>query len=125
MLNKIKIKISQMAYEEMLTLLKENKEYSALRFEENRGCCREPKLNLLLDNRLPEDLEDKVDNLSILYNVSLPEKLKEVIILYKNNRFLIKTVPLHFETKNCGNCSTHRNSKNKKSGCNGCNNPSM
>lgn len=100
---KIKIRISEEAYEQILSLLIDNPEYTHLRLK--KGHCCKNKVELLLDIRKDTDLEDKIDNLKILYSEDLLKVIKEVTIVYRNNSFLIKNTMTN--NSFCGNkCSS-------------------
>ncbi|GAA0782956.1 hypothetical protein [Hathewaya limosa] len=105
---KLKIRISEEAYEKILSLLKDNLEYTHLRLKKGH-CCRN-KVELLLDIKKDTDLEDKIDDLQIIYSEDLLKVIKEVTIVYRNNSFLIKTIMTNnsFCGKKCSsNCKSN------------------
>lgn len=114
-MNKIKIKISEEAYKEILNLLVMHKEYTHLRLEKGH-CCRN-KVSLILDNPKPDDIEDCIEDLPLLYSNDLSNLLKEVDIVYRNNSFMIKASNIDDSNSFCNRCTK---SNNNCSNCKKC-----
>lgn len=112
-MNKIKIKISEEAYKQILSLLNLNKDYTHLRLE--KGNCCKNKVSLILDTPKPGDIEDCIENLPLLYNMELANLLKEITIVYRENSFMIKALNIKDSQNLCNNCTK------SKEGCTNCN----
>lgn len=114
-MDKLKIKISEEAYNKILDILKNDDEFDCVKFSMESSCCN-PKIGIYLNkliNTSNEDLKDTVEDLNIIYPKDLIEKVKEVQLVYRNNGFMIKSIPLK-ESSGCSGCSS------KDSGCSGC-----
>ncbi|MDP4177978.1 MAG: hypothetical protein Q8900_06500 [Bacillota bacterium] len=91
--NKVKIKISESAYIKLLEILDGNQDYSHVKFSHFSGCGKCSKIEVSLDNNSTNDfIEDKIDNLPVLYNKNLHDSIKEIILIYKNSNFMIKAI---------------------------------
>lgn len=110
MYDKPKIKISSIAYENLISLLKNHNEYDSIRFKYTSGCCRSAKVEILLDNKKDNDTEDKVENLTIVYDDEIITHIKEIILTYRKNSFMVKTILKDGVKNSCtkkiqGNCN--------------------
>lgn len=106
--DKVKIKISEGAYIKLLEILDKNQDYSHVKFSHLSGCGKCSKIEVSLDNNNTNDfIEDKIDNLPILYNRNLNKSIKEIILIYKNSNFMIKAITNeNIEKTSCyGSCS--------------------
>lgn len=122
---KIKIKISEEAYNTLVDILSANPEYSHIRLLPKDGCCKSAKLDLVLDIFEEKDIVDKIDNLPIIYDKTVVETFKEVTLVYRNASFMIKTVPIKETIKDCSTCTSGCGSKSgcgsgHSGSCNGC-----
>lgn len=111
MKDKIKVKISNNAYNELINLFNYDKNYNCIKFIYNQGCCKEPKVSLILHKEEDEGLLDKVEDVKILYDKELMEKIKEIQLIYTKKGFMVKTTSLE-NKKDCGGCNS--------GGCGGC-----
>lgn len=105
-----KIKISNSAYDNLISLLQNHIEYDFVRFKYVNGCCSSPKVEILLDNENHNDIRDNIEELNILYDDEVIKYIKEIILTYKNNSFMVKTTLKDGVKNNCtkklqGNCS--------------------
>lgn len=113
---KVKIRISETAYNKLLDLLKNEKDYSFTRFSYSSGCCRSSKVEITLDCLKPDDIQDKIDELPIVYNRELFENIKSITLIYKNSSFMAKTEQRASNKNRCGSCSSSCHK-----GCGSCN----
>lgn len=124
-MDKLKIKISEQAYDKILNILKNDTNFDCVKFSMESSCCN-PKVGIYLDdlnNISNDDSKDTIEDLNIIYPKTLTEKVKEVQLVYRNNGFMIKSIPLKESTgcsgksgcgSGCSGCSS------KDSGCSGC-----
>lgn len=110
MYDKPKIKISNKAYEGLISLLQNHTEYDFVRFKYVNGCCRSAKVEILLDSENLNDIRDSIEDLNIVYDNEITNYIKEIILTYKNNSFMVKTILKDGVKNNCnkkiqGNCS--------------------
>lgn len=111
----LKIKLSSDAHTELIEMIKFSQTYDSVRFVYANGCCKTPKVDIYLDNFKTEDIKDTIGDLTILYDESLLDKIKELIIDYKDSRFWIKTILSEdsnthcsgSDKESCGGCSGH------------------
>jgi Fe-S cluster assembly iron-binding protein IscA len=108
----LKIKISNVAHDELIKMLNLNNAYDSVRLIYVSGCCKTAKVDIYLDNFKTGDIKGNIGDLKILYDDTLLSKIKELTIAYSDSRFWIKTM-LPEESK------SHCSSSEKKS-CNGC-----
>jgi Fe-S cluster assembly iron-binding protein IscA len=121
MSEKVKIKISEEAYYTLMDILKEEDQYSRIRFSYKDGCCGSSKVELYLDNVKTGDIEETIDELPILYNLLVLENIKEITVVYRNGSFMIKTEMLKEQNKDCSSCTSGCGGKGSSSGgCSGC-----
>lgn len=119
--DKVKIKVSEEAYNELLNIIREVEDhYSSIRLAYKDGCCGSIKVEIMLDNPKEDDKIDKVDEISFIYDDELIENIKEVIIVYRNNSFMIKTENVKELYKDCANCTKGCGTGHGKSGCGSC-----
>ncbi|MCY6960507.1 hypothetical protein [Clostridium brassicae] len=108
MKNDLEIDISEIAYTELENLLIAHKdEYSCIRFDYRKTCCKLPPIEIYLDN-----FETKVNyfnnnfkNISFIYSEELLRNIKKIELIYKNSTFMIKTTPRTSNAHNCNSCS--------------------
>lgn len=117
-MNKIKIKISEEAYERLLNLLELNNEYTHLRLE--RGNCCKDKVALVLDTPKSEDIEDCIEDLPLLYTMELKDFLKEITIVYREDSFMVKALNAEGSQSFCTNCTKSKDHCTNCNNCNGC-----
>jgi Fe-S cluster assembly iron-binding protein IscA len=101
---KIKIKISENAFEKLQVMLNKEEEYSHLRFVYKNGCCGSPKVDIYLDNLKAKDIVDNIESLPIVYDIEVLEKIQEITLVYRNSSFLINTILNNKQKKDCANC---------------------
>lgn len=110
-MNKIKIKVSYKAYDEIENLLKKHPEYNCIKLIYNEGCCRN-NISILLDNVNHNFIVDKVDNLHVIYDNILLNNISEIQIVFKNNKFMIKTIKKNNNcNSSCNNCNKYCKNK--------------
>lgn len=103
---KIKIKISEQAYNKLLHYLKDNGDnYSHIRFKYKSGCPKSSKIDIYMDNIKEGDIQDKIDDLSILYDTELCENIKEITLVYRKSSFMVKSASDKESFKGCSSCS--------------------
>lgn len=112
MIQPLKIKLSKVASDELLKMIKLDEEYDSVRFVYVSGCCKTTKVDIYLDNFIEGDVENNIGDLKILYDETLIDNILELTIAYKDSRFWVKTIPTKDAKKTC-------NSGDSKS-CNGC-----
>lgn len=116
--SKVKIKISNNAYDFLVNLLKFHTEYDCISLEENlsSNCCKAPKVELVLNKSANFDVSNKIDEVNFCYNLSLCTKIKEITIILNNSNLHTKVIMLNekLNEHNCSGC------KKKKGNCTGC-----
>lgn len=107
-----KIEISNEAYTNLLNLLLAHKEYNCVRFSYVSSCCKNAKVDIILDEMNKNDFIEKHNDISIVYSKEVKDKIKSINLIYKNSTFMLKCEPFGNSTTSCtkGGCS----------GCNGC-----
>ncbi|MFL0267730.1 hypothetical protein [Candidatus Clostridium radicumherbarum] len=103
--NKVKIKISESAYEKLLIMLKNETDYSFLRFSYVDGCCKSPKVEITLDNKNSWDIIDNIENLPIVYDVKVFERISEITLVFRKNTFMLKTTLKDSNKNTCSDCN--------------------
>ncbi|MFL0247812.1 hypothetical protein [Candidatus Clostridium stratigraminis] len=103
--NKVKIKISESAYEKLLILLKNETDYSFIRFSYVDGCCKSPKVEITLDNNNSWDIIDNIENLPIVYDVKVFERISEITLVFRKNTFMLKTTLKDSNKNACSDCN--------------------
>jgi Fe-S cluster assembly iron-binding protein IscA len=117
---KIKIRISESAYDKMLSMLNNEEDKLYIRFSFKDGCCGSNKLDLSIDSLRSDDSVEKIDNLEIIYDKLVTENFKEITIVYRNDSFMVKTVMK--KAKDCSTCTVGCGNKGDCSaGCSKCN----
>jgi hypothetical protein len=105
-MNKIKIKISNNAYKDLVNLFKFHDEYNCVKLKYEDGCCKSSKVQLILDRLNPMDNQDKIENLIFSYDNEILDKVEEILIVLKNGSYLIKSkVKDNSSSNNCNSCS--------------------
>jgi hypothetical protein len=118
---KIKIKISEVAYYTFVDILKDGEQYSHIRFSYKDGCCGSSKVELHLDNVRSGDIEETIDELPILYDHSVLENIKVITVVYRNGSFMVKTEMFTEQKKDCSSCTSGCGGKGSSTGgCSGC-----
>ncbi|HEY8889896.1 MAG TPA: hypothetical protein VIM70_06540 [Clostridium sp.] len=108
----LKIKLSKVALDVLLEMIKLDKTYDSARFVFTDGCCKTAKVDIYLDNFKTGDIRNNIGDLQILYDESLLENINELTIAYSDSRFWIKTVLTKSDKKDCSSGGTKS--------CNGC-----
>lgn len=120
MTNKIKIKISEPAYNKLLSILKQEDEKLYIRFAYKDGCCGSSKIDIIVDKFNEGDTVETIDSLPIIYNSLVIDNIKEVTLVYRNNSFMTKTVLS--KARDCGTCKVGcktDTASNSNGGCSG------
>lgn len=116
--SKIKIRISNNAYDFVLNLLKFHSEYDCVSIEENLAskCCKSPKVQIGLSNAENFDILNKIEDIPFCYNLNLFNNVKEVTIVLNNSNLHAKVTTINedFKAHNCSGCGKN------KGNCNGC-----
>lgn len=111
---KIKLKVSLEAYKLLLNALNFDNEYDCIRLEPaDKKCCKSSKINLILDNKKPSDIIEKIDDLTFSFDEKVLKSFKEIIIVISKGEIYVKAVAKVTSLENkskCSNCS----------GCSGC-----
>ncbi len=119
--NKVKIRISENAYDRLIYILKDNTEYSHLRFSFKDGCCNSSKIELYLDNVRAGDIEETIEKLPIIYNSLVIGNIKDITVVYRNGSFMVKTELLNGLKSNCSTCTSGcGGNANASEGCLNC-----
>lgn len=113
----LKIKISINAYNDLINLLKFHNEYDCIKLSYKEGCCKSSNIDITLDNKKLEDTCEVIDNLNIVYDKLLLEKVSEIMIMIKNGNFVAKSNSINVKNKE-KNCSCSCNSR--EGHCGGC-----
>ena len=108
----LKIKLSKDAHDKLIEMLRQNEEYTSVRFMYASGCCKSPKVDIYLDNFKTGDIKNNIDDLPILYDETLLDSINELTIAYNDSRFWVKTVSTKEDATNC--------SKPSSDSCGGC-----
>lgn len=108
----LKIKLSKIALDNLMEMIKLDDAYDSVRFVYVSGCCKTAKVDIYLDNFKTGDIKNNIDNLPILYDETLLENINELTVAYKDSRFWIKTVLPKDAKKHC--------SSDSKQSCNSC-----
>ena len=120
--SKVKIKVSNNAYDFLDNLLKFHTEYDCVSLEENPStkCCKSPKVQIGLSNSSEFHISDKIENITFSYNSDLCNNISEITLVLKDSTLHAKvnTINKGFDSLGCSGCS-----KGKKGcgGCSGCN----
>ena len=88
----LKIKLSKVAHDELMEMIKLDEEYTSVRFVYVSGCCKTAKVDIYLDNFKTGDIKNNIDDLPILYDETLLDNILELTIAYRDSRFWIKTI---------------------------------
>jgi len=106
------IKLSKVALDKLIEMIKLNETYDSVRLVYASGCCKAAKVDIYLDNFKTGDIKNNIDSLSILYDNILLDNIEELTIAYKDSRFWVKTLLTKGRKKGC--------SKTDSESCNGC-----
>ena len=116
--SKVKIKVSNNAYDFLDKLLEFHNEYDCVSLEENSStkCCKSPKVEIGLSNSSKYNMADKIENITFSYNSDLCNNISEITLVLKDSTLHAKvnTMNKEFNSHGCSGCS-----KDKK-GCGGC-----
>lgn len=115
---KIKIKVSNNAFNFLDNLLKFHTEYDCVSLEEttSSSCCKSPKVQIGLSECKNFDISNTIENITFSYNSNLCESISEVTIILKDSTLhaKVKRVNEHLTPSGCSSCSKNKN------GCGGC-----
>lgn len=114
---KLKIKISNDAFDFIDKLLEFHDEYDciALKEPENGGCCKNSKVDIIFDNAINYDIVEDIQGLNIAYSEDLPSNFNEIIIVLKKDSLYLKATPSFTnKSKGCSGCGS------KSKGCTSC-----
>ena len=106
-MDKMKIKISEFAYEELKKALDQCPEFSFIRLAYSGSCPNSSKIEIILDNIKDGDIKDKVDELPFIYDYHISNTISELTIVYKDLSLQIKTEfyePIS-KSSGCSGCS--------------------
>ena len=121
--NKLKIKISNDAFDFINRLLDFHDEYDciALKEPDGSGCCKTSKVDIVLDNTDNYTITEDIEGLSVAYNDSLASNFTEIIIVLKKDSLYLKSTPSATNksiSKGCSGCKS--NGSSKCASCSGC-----
>jgi len=85
---KPKIKISEEAYDKLLSLTNEDSEKKYVKFIYSSKCCG-GKVSVNIDDYSEDCIKDNIDNLGILYDHNIVSNVSEITLVYKYCKFLI------------------------------------
>lgn len=117
---KLKIKISNDAFDFINKLLEFHEEYDciALKEPENGGCCKNSKVDIILDNAINYDILEDIQGLNIAYSEDLPNNFNEIIIVLKKDSLYLKATPSFTnKSKGCSGCGSKSKDCTSCSGC--------
>jgi len=117
---KLKIKISNDAFDFIIKLLEFHDEYDciALKEPENGGCCKNSKVDIILDNTINYNVIEDIQGLNIAYSEDLSSNFNEIIIVLKKDSLYLKATPsLTNKSKGCGGCGSKSKDCTSCSGC--------
>lgn len=105
--NSPKIEISSEAYATLFNILSEHPEYNCVRFAYINSCCKNTKIDIILDEVKEQDFIKKYDDISIVYSEELKNKIKNIYLKYENSTFMLKCEPFDKNSSSCskGSCS--------------------
>ncbi len=109
---KLKIKISNDAFDFIIKLLEFHDEYDciALKEPENGGCCKNSKVDIILDNTI---------NCNVIEDLS--SNFNEIIIVLKKDSLYLKATPSFTnKSKGCGGCGGCGSKSKDCTSCSGC-----
>ena len=115
MTQSLKIKLSSVAFDELMKMIKIDETCYSVRFVYASGCCKSAKVDIYLDNFKTGDIKNNIGNLKILYDENLLENIQELTIAYSDSRFWVKTILTKASknscskhgTESCSGCSGH------------------
>ena len=120
MINMPNIDISKEAYDNLVILLSDHKEYTHVKFcYANSSCCKASKIDIYLDEANENDIITSFNNLKIIIDDEVLKNIKNINLIYKDNSFFIKTELINTKPKSC--CSSSNGKKSCES-CGGCKN---
>lgn len=116
--------INDSAIAELQKLLNNNPEYKYIRLSLEKACQSKYKVGLTLDYNKSNKNDITVDyyDITVIYDKSIAQYFKDVIIIFEENTFKIKSTTIRNDTSSCGcnkSCSSCPSSKNGS--CSGCN----
>jgi hypothetical protein len=117
---KLKIRISNDAFDFINKLLDFHDEYDCIALKEPKssGCCKNSKVDIILDNTINYAICEDVEGLNISYNKELSHNFTEIVIVLKKDSLYLKATPISTnKTKGCSGCISK---SNKCTSCSGC-----
>ncbi|WMJ80293.1 hypothetical protein RBU49_16035 [Clostridium sp. MB40-C1] len=108
MKNDLEIDVSEIAYMELKNLLITHKdEYSCIRFDYKKTCCKRPPVEIYLDTFETKEnyFNNNFKNIPFIYNKELLTNISKIELIYKNSTFMIKTTPKTSNSDSCHSCS--------------------
>lgn len=99
------INIDNIAYDELIKLLKAHSEYNCVALNLAKACCSRSTVDILLDDTGHSMATDKFKDLPIKYDDSITKTFSKVELKYENNTFMIKCTPI--DNISCNSCNKH------------------
>jgi len=109
--NKLKIRISNEAFDFINKLLLFHNEYDCICLRENvtTGCCKSAKVDISLDNSQNSSIVEDIYGLNVCYNSELANNFKDITIILKSDTLYLKSTPFSenglSKFSKCSNCS--------------------
>lgn len=108
-----KFELSENAYVNLTSLLKEHGEYNCVRFICGSSCCNKPTVDILLDEVKSDDLLYKYKDITFVYSKELTDKIESIELIYNGSDFMLKFEPkdktLSASKSSCSTCSSKNN----------------
>lgn len=105
----LKIRIANEAFDFINKLLEFHSEYDCISLKEapSTGCCKNPKIDISLDNMNKNSITENIHGLNIAYNDELSNNFKDVVIVLNNSNLYLKATPtITTKHKNCSGCNS-------------------
>lgn len=97
----MEIKISDEASLNLTKLLKEHNEYNCVRLSLIKSHCGHTNVDVVLDELDTSQKIIHINGLSIMHDDKLEENINEIELAFKNNGFVIKTIPVNKTKEGC------------------------